>query len=296
MLSGMALLLGGMLIAAGLPKAVAPWYVASALRRVVTAGSDRALRRAGRLLGLWETSLGLALVLAGAGPAAVAVAALAALTFIGFAGFVVLAIRRGTACGCWASLSEGPAGGAELGRAVFLAALAVDLLLLRLTQAYGGVAAPHGPPYAGVSRLDGGSLGWAMGLLAGSGLAALLGGALLPVPTARLRRRLGLQAAPGLRGRAATQLRLLAGFVHAGTRAGRRRYLAARVAAAAPIHGRVPVRQASATLPPRPQPPRPLPPAGNAPADNAPAVPAVRSSAVTFPAARLPAAAEGRTR
>jgi len=241
--SGAALLLGGMLLTAGALKAVAPWYVASALRRVIRSGSDRALRLAGRLLGAWELALGAALLGTG-GPDGVIVAALAVPTFAGFVGFVVLAIRRGAACGCWASLSEGPAGGAELGRAVFLAALAVDLFLLRHKSTYGGVGVPPSAPYVDVWRIDGHiaglahaagwtSVAWACGLLGGAYLATRIGAALLPVPTPRLRRQLRMQAAPGMPGRVVEQLALLGGFVHAGTPGGRRRYLAAGQAAAA---------------------------------------------------------------
>lgn len=308
---GAALVLGGMLVAAGVPKAAVPWYVASALRRVVRTGSDRALLLAGRLLGCWEVALGLALPLVYSGPAAVAVAACAVLTFAAFTGFVAAAIRRGAACGCWASLSEGPAGGAELARAAFLAVLAVALLAARLSWHGTGWPTPNPPaPNLPASNLPVPNLpapnlpapkadtwpaqGWALpgwpapsgatlvsaaALLAVLWLATRLGAAVLPVHTATLRRRLRAQSAPGRAGQLAGQLALLAGFVSAGTRAGRRRYRAARATAgqAAPA-GPSSIRRATSTLPPRP-------------ALAAPAVPAQVVPALAVPAPVVPALA-----
>ena len=308
MLPAAALVLGGMLVAAGLPKVAAPRYVASALRRVVTAGPDRALLLAGRLLGCWELALGTALVVVGGGRAAVAVAACATLTCAAFTVFVALAIRRGAACGCWASLSEGPAGGAELARAAFLTGLAIDLFAGQLatatspvTEAARQAASPPGwsppswpplswsplswpapswpplswPPLSWPAlswpALSWSGLAWAAALLAGMWLAMRAGAMALPVRTLRLRRQLRLQTAPGRRGRLAGQLTQLAGFVHAGTAAGRRRYLTARLAQQPPPAATGgtpttkdtpttrdtptpggPVRRARVPLPPRP--------------------------------------------
>jgi hypothetical protein len=316
---GAALVLGGMLVAAGVPKAAVPWYVASALRRVVRTGSDRALLLAGRLLGCWEVALGLALPLVYSGPAAVAVAACAVLTFAAFTGFVAAAIRRGAACGCWASLSEGPAGGAELARAAFLAVLAVALLAARLSWHGTGWPTPNPPvsnppvpnlpvPNLPVPKGDAWpAQGWALpgwpapsgatlvsaaALLAVLWLATRLGAAVLPVRTATLRRRLQAQSAPGRAGQLAGQLALLAGFVSAGTRAGRRRYRAARATAgqAAPA-GPSSIRRATSTLPPRPTPAAPAVPAQVVPALVVPAlvVPALAVPALVVPALAVPA-------
>ena len=71
------------------------------------------LRRLGRLLGPWELVLAAAML---SSVGTVGRGGRSAATFVGFLGFVVVAVRRGASCGCWASLTEGPAGGAELGR------------------------------------------------------------------------------------------------------------------------------------------------------------------------------------
>lgn len=263
MLSGVALLLGTMLVAAGFPKLAAPRYVASALRRALTAGNDATLLLAGRLLGGWELLLGAALV-AVTGRAGIAVAALAAVTFAGFTTFVVLAIRRGAACGCWASLSEGPAGGAELARALALTALAVVLLAGRaMTPPSGGPPGSASLDWAALGRdavrwdaVGWGPLAWAGGALAVTWIATVAGGRLHPVSNGRIRRRLLVQDAPHRLGRTAARLATLAGFVHAGTDAGRRRYAAARQAA-----GRVSRSWSTIPLPPA----TPLPPAAPLP-------------------------------
>ncbi len=219
--AGSALALAVLLGTAGVPKLVRPGYVAAALRRVFPPpgpGRDRIaiLTAAGRLLGVWELALAAALVAVG-GPASVAVAAAAVVTFAGFLGFVAVAVRRGASCGCWASLTEGPAGGSELARTVALTAAAVVLLAARLA----------GWREAGV---DLAALGWAGATLGLTWLAALLGGRLLPVRSAKVARRLSMQTAPTASGRLAARLAFLAGFVHAGTDAERKRYYRVREA------------------------------------------------------------------
>ena len=74
--------------------------------------------------------LGVALLLT-SGSVRIVVTALAALLFVGFAGVVALAIRKGLTCGCFGSFSDGPAGGSEAGRALALALIAVGLALSR---------------------------------------------------------------------------------------------------------------------------------------------------------------------
>src|SRR4029453_12245134 len=132
--------LAAVLIVAGVIKIVAPAYVGAALRRVSKSFARRAARdpqearRAGRTIGVVETSVGIALLLASGG-LGVAVAVVAVTLFASFAVFVGLAIRRGSACGCWATLSEGPAGGAELGRAGALLAAALVVSVARVVGA-----------------------------------------------------------------------------------------------------------------------------------------------------------------
>jgi len=206
MTAGVALALALLLAGAGAPKLWRPGYVASALRRVFGRGRPPVLRTAGRLLGAWELVLAAALLTVG-GAASVAVAVAVAATFACFTGFVVVAVRRGASCGCWASLTEGPAGGAELARTGVLTAAALSL------------------PFAGVREVGVGwaTVGWALALLALTWLAATAGGRVAPVRSAKVARRLALRAEPTRRGRALARLAFLAGFVHAGTNAGQHR-------------------------------------------------------------------------
>jgi hypothetical protein len=157
-----------------------------------------------------ETVVGVALVLV-TGWAGVAVAAVAVALFASFVVVVVLAIRRGQACGCWASLSEGPAGGAELGRAVALVAAALVVLIARATGAR-------------AVEWDGAVVA-ALVTIAGLIVVTWLGHLVLPVRDDKVRERLDRRAPSGRLGRAALQIAFLSGFVHAGTAAGQRRYL-----------------------------------------------------------------------
>jgi hypothetical protein len=120
-----------------------------------------------------------------------------------------VAVRRGASCGCWASFTEGPAGGAELARTGVLTAGAV----------WAAVAgwAPFGFGWA--------ALGWAIAFLAVAWLVTVVGGWVGPVRSPRVVRRLAMRTAPTRRGRAAARLAFLMGFVHAGTDSGRQRYL-----------------------------------------------------------------------
>ena len=196
MSQGLALALAVLLVSAGVPKLWRPGHVAGALRRVVGPRPAHVLRRWGRLLGAWEVLLAAATVVVGGRLVGVALA----VTYLGFLGFVVAAVRRGTSCGCWASLTEGPAGGAELGRTGVLAAAAVF------------VAVTGWAP--GVSLA---ALGWAAALLALMALAAVAGGRLAPVRSRSVARRLDRRAAPTRLGRLTARLVFLAGFVHVGT-------------------------------------------------------------------------------
>jgi hypothetical protein len=215
--TGMAALLAALLVVAGVIKIVEPRYVAAALRRVSSgvaqraARSDRDARRAGRTIGVVETLVGLALLLVG-GWAAVIVAAVALVLFASFVAVVVLAVRRGHACGCWASLSEGPAGGAEIGRAVALAAVALVVLIAR-------AAGSRAIVWSGRTVVV------VLVTLAVVVLMSWLGHFAVPVRDANVRERLERRAPDGRVARVALNLAFLFGFVHAGTRAGQRRYL-----------------------------------------------------------------------
>lgn len=206
---GFAFALAVLLVSAGLPKLWRPGHVAGALRRVVGPRPAPVLRRWGRFLGAWEVLLAVAVVFVG-GPV---VGAALAVTFTGFVGFVVAAVRRGASCGCWASMTEGPAGGAELARTGVLAVAAVF------------VAVTGWQPGLGVAVL-----GWAAVLLVAMVAAAVLGGRVAPVRSAHVARRLRWRAAPTRRGRVLARLVFLAGFVHVGTDAEQARLRRALVA------------------------------------------------------------------
>jgi hypothetical protein len=201
---GVVLALAFLLVSAGLPKLWRPDHVAGALRRVF-GPSALALHALGRLLGLWELVLATAMIVVGD----VTVGIVAAVTFLGFLGFVVAAVRRGVSCGCWASLTEGPAGGAELARTGVLAAAAVYLA------------------FAGWSPLAFGwaAVGWAAVFLLVVWLATVVGGWVVPVRSAKVARRLALRAAPTRSGRVKARVAFVLGFVHTGTDVERRRFL-----------------------------------------------------------------------
>jgi hypothetical protein len=215
--TGVAALLAALLIVAGVIKVIEPRYVGAALRRVSTsiarraARSEKEARRAGRTVGAVETLVGVALLVV-SGWFGVAVAAVAVALFSSFVGVVVLAVRRGVACGCWASLSEGPAGGAEIGRAVALFVGAVVVLVARIA----GARAIEWNVWAVVAALV---------ALAAVTVATWIGAVLLPVRDDKVRERLDRRAPSSRLGRAGLNIAFLFGFVHAGTSAGQRRYL-----------------------------------------------------------------------
>jgi hypothetical protein len=225
---GIALALAVLLFAAGLPKLVRPRHVARAPRRAF--GSRRHLELVGRLLGAWELVLAAALVTV----PWVAVAAAGAVTFLGFAAFVVLAVRRGASCGGWASLSEGPAGGAELARTGLLALAALGLLVLRFTGTQ--ETAP--------------GIGWAAATLGLTWLAAAVGGRFGPRPPESVTHRLALQAPTTRLGRGLRWAAFLAGWVQAGTPRDSRRYVVAL--GAEEVRKRAPVPGASPHVRPSP--------------------------------------------
>lgn len=136
--AGAGLLLAIMLLLAGCFKIARPREFAHLVYRLLPAGlrgrRDIAVA-SGPVVGTAELGLGGALLASPAG--AVTVAALTAALFAAFCAVVVIAIRKGTSCGCFGSLSDGVAGAAELSRTLTLAAIAAGLLVVDLT----GVAA-----------------------------------------------------------------------------------------------------------------------------------------------------------
>jgi hypothetical protein len=214
--TGVSTVLAAVLIVAGVIKVVEPRYVAAALRRISreiamrAARSEKEARRAGRTVGVVETLVGSALLLVTGWPGIV-VAAVAVVLFGSFVVVVDLAIRRGVACGCWASLSEGPAGGAELGRAGALVAGAVVVLIGRASGA-------RGVEWSAVTVVA------VFVTLAAVVLATWLGHLVFPVRNAKVRERLDQRAPRGRLARVGLQVAFLFGFVHAGTTAGLRRY------------------------------------------------------------------------
>lgn len=218
LISGCALLLGVLLVSAGIPKVLAPRYAGSAIRRVIGRSrmpSDGVVLAGTRFLGGCEVLLGVALVFS-RGMAAVIAAAAASAIFAAFTAFVAAAVRRGANCGCWASLSEGPAGGAELGRSMALTVLAGFLLL-------------EGAAREKSTSIDGPALSAAVGWFGVVVAAGAAGGVVGPVTSERVARQLHDQAPRSTIGRVGAWLGFQAGFLHAGTDAGRRRYALARI-------------------------------------------------------------------
>jgi hypothetical protein len=129
--------LAALLVVAGTIKLLRPGYAAGSLRRVSARAQGAEVAHvvaAARVLGGLECLVGSALVLV-AGPASVAVAAASVYLFAGFVIITQRAVRRGIACGCFGSLSDGPAGRGELARRVVLLAIAIGVLVARLHDA-----------------------------------------------------------------------------------------------------------------------------------------------------------------
>jgi hypothetical protein len=131
---GAALLLTGALLVAGLVKALGLRTFAVAVHRLLPVHLPRRRGVATAFAAavcVVEFALAVALVFPHQTATPVAGAALA-LT-VGFVLVIRRAIRLGTACGCFASLSDGVAGVAELTRAAGLAVIAAGLLAGDLT-------------------------------------------------------------------------------------------------------------------------------------------------------------------
>lgn len=164
--AGGCVVLAALLASAGLLKILGPAGFSHAVFRLLPERAHwRGLlsKAAAPAVGAAEVAAagGLLASVGRAGPGALAAQWAAAALYVAFVAVVAVAVRKGTACGCWSSFSDGPAGGAELSRAVSLAALALAGGVLR--QA--GLASP-GWSWAVAP--------WAVGLgLAVAGAAAL---------------------------------------------------------------------------------------------------------------------------
>jgi hypothetical protein len=117
-----------LLCSAGILKLVDPRPFGWAMLRMIgpkwTGWRVVPARRTGRIVGTIEVSTGSALLILPGTAGRLASVVTAALC-LAFVAAVVRAIRRGTSCGCWASFSDGVAAGAELGRAMSVAGIAV---------------------------------------------------------------------------------------------------------------------------------------------------------------------------
>jgi hypothetical protein len=171
---GAGVLLAALLIVAGGLKIAQPVQFGAALQRLVPRpwlGSRLWRPRAlARLVGALECGIGGALVVTTSG-AAVAASVGSAVLFSCFVAVVVIAIRKGESCGCWASLSDGPAGGAELGRALWLGAIAWARVLIG-----------SGTPSVGRPAVLA-----AAALFAGMAISASIGASLRPVLPGKVR-------------------------------------------------------------------------------------------------------------
>jgi hypothetical protein len=123
-----------LLVVAGAIKLSQPRVTASSLRRVskrLMQSPQHRLEAAARSIGTFEISMGAGALALDARPAVV-VAALVVVTFVAFVAITRSAQRRGASCGCWGSLSDGPAGDREVRRRVIFVALAVIPLAARI--------------------------------------------------------------------------------------------------------------------------------------------------------------------
>ena len=121
-------LLGLLLFLAGILKLANPRPFGWAMLRLMSPGwaGWRLVTpgRAGYLVGAIEVLTAVTVVV-GSGRVGEATAAWSGLLYLAFIAAVAVAIKRGASCGCWGSLSDGVAGGAELGRAASLGVVAV---------------------------------------------------------------------------------------------------------------------------------------------------------------------------
>jgi len=134
--------LAALLVVAGTIKLVRPGYAAGSLRRITPAARNAdatRLRRAARAVGAVECLVGASLVLL-PGWGSVAAAGLALVLFVAFAVVTRRAVQLGASCGCWGSLSDGPAGRGELARRYCFVAIGAGVLVARVRAPGSGVA------------------------------------------------------------------------------------------------------------------------------------------------------------
>ena len=129
---GSALFLGAVLIVAGVLKVASPAAFRHAVYRLLPEAWKRRRRMAlvsARLVGMTEIVVGGGLLSAPwtGRPASVVSSVAAAALYVSFVAVVGIAARRGRSCGCFGSFSDGTAGGAEIARAVLLAAIATGV-------------------------------------------------------------------------------------------------------------------------------------------------------------------------
>ena len=120
--------LAALLVMAGTVKIVRPASGALALRRTFRLESlrDHHLAHLARGIGGFEVATGTASV-ASSGAALRTAATVTAALFTAFVAITARARRRGVRCGCWGSLSSGPAGMGEVRRRLVLASLALGV-------------------------------------------------------------------------------------------------------------------------------------------------------------------------
>ena len=95
---------------------------------------QRRLDGVARAVGTAELLAGTAAILVH-GLVSVAAAGVVLVLFVSFVGLTRSARARGVACGCWGSLSDGPAGDGEVNRRLLLAAMAVVPFAARIGDA-----------------------------------------------------------------------------------------------------------------------------------------------------------------
>jgi hypothetical protein len=187
----LAAALAGILAVSGTIKVIDPEAAAKALRRVVPRPSrldERQARRAARVVGLVELAVAVMLLLDGRVALAGALAAVA--LCVCFYTVTAVAVRRGLACGCWGSLSDGPAGTRELRRRGYLVAIALFV----------AVAFVWSPPEHASTAATAFTLLW-LGISAMAGLAIATQGPRRRLAPGWLQRAAAFGASPSTSGR-----------------------------------------------------------------------------------------------
>jgi hypothetical protein len=180
---GAGLLVGALLACAGLLKLAYPRAFMRAVRRLLPARArwaQPAASIAAPTVGTAELAIGVTVASTPrlASPLGLAGVAAASLFTTGFVVVVRIAIRKGAACGCWSSFSDATAGGGELARTLWLAAVSLALLASDIVL---------GPP----KRWNWAAVGWLVLLAAGMVGATLGGRKLLPADGRREKRNVG---------------------------------------------------------------------------------------------------------